>query len=86
MSPIFLAAVVAGLTFYCIIGSNYRWEHVLEEDATALAKHHSSLAKYVQYMEAQDAEDLALPQTRTLLDWTRARLDTMNKGGRFPQW
>lgn len=81
----FLAAIVAGLTSYCIIGSNYRREHVLEEDATALAKHHSLLAKYVQHMEAQDAEDLALPETHTLLDWTKARLDTMNKGAGFPQ-
>ena len=86
MSLMFLAAIIAGLTSYCIIGSDYRREHVLEDDATALAEHHSSLAKYVQHMEAHDAEDLTLPETRTLLEWTKARLDTMNKEGRFPSW
>ncbi len=92
VSPTFSAGIVASLTACLITGSSYRRDHVLKEDAMALERHHRSLEEYVQVLETIDVEQqgsttfhpeelrnaaLQLSKARTLLDWTKARLEQM---------
>ena len=90
VSPTFSAGIVASMNACLITGSNYRRDHVLKEDAMALQKHHNSLEEYVQVLETFEVEQqgsttfqpeelhnaaLQLSKARTLLDWTKARLE-----------